>query len=259
MQRNRGQGRTRCRIFLSCTATSDLAAFRAKIGQISEFSRKTRFPPDCHDPHPRTQFRPGKHRLQDPQQSAGPPARHQISGAPGGRRRSDADRDLPDRQHRCSDRRADAGVALRRPGGARVRGVSRPRAPQAGRRPADVLRVPGRQIRAGHAERVCRPVRGRFARIGRGHDEGAAGAWPGLHAHGRIQATDQSLRVPGVRRVVPALRLRTGRQVRHQGHCHGDHARVAHRRDPGGAPRRPAMPPASCCRSARATRRISSC
>ena len=229
------KGEPGCLIFLSCTATSD-AGFRAKIGQISEFPRKTLFPSRCHDPHSRTQFRPGKHRLQDPQQSAGPPARHQISRAPRGRRRSHADRDLPDRQHRRADRRADAGAAVRGAGGARIRGIPRARATQ-GRRPADALRVPGRAIRPGHAERVRRPVRGRFARIGRGDDEGAAGPRPGLHAHGRLQAAHQPLRVPGPRRVLPALRLRTGRQVRHQGDRDGDHPRIAHRRDPRGAAR----------------------
>ena len=45
--------------------------------------------------------------------------------------------------------------------------------------------------------------------------------------------------------------------IRH--HRHGGHPRVAHRGDPPGAATRRATPPASCCRSARATPRTSSC
>ena len=52
------------------------------------------------------------------------------------------------------------------------------------------------------------------------------------HARRRLQAAHQPVRLPGARRGLPALRVRARRQVRHQGHRHGDHARVAHRRDP---------------------------
>ena len=41
-----------------------------------------------------------------------------------------------------------------------------------------------------------------------------------------LQAAHQPVRLPGPRQGLPALRLRAGRQVRHQGHRHGGDARV---------------------------------
>ena len=177
----------------------------------------------------------------------------------GSRQRGDADRDLPDRQHRRADGRADAGAAVRGQGRARVGAVPRARPSPAGRRPAGVVRVQRRAVRPGQRQRVRRAVRRRFARVGRSDDEGAARPRPGLHADGRVQAAHVAVCVPGLRRKLPAVRVRARRQVRHPRDLDGSDARIARRRDPRARSRRPATRRASCCRSARATRRTSSC
>ena len=84
-------------------------------------------------------------------------------------------------------------------------------------------------------QRLRRAVRRGHARARRDDDEGAARQRPGLHAHGRLQAAHQPLRLPGPRQDLPAVRVRAGRQVRHQGDRDGDHPRIARRRDPRGA------------------------
>ena len=66
-----------------------------------------------HDPRPRAQHADRQHRLPRADESAGAAAGHPVPRPSRGRHRGDADRDLPDRQHRRADRRADAGASLR--------------------------------------------------------------------------------------------------------------------------------------------------
>src|SRR5450631_141360 len=217
--------------YFYCAAHHATRQFRAKITQIFEFPRKRPFSGPRHDPDTRTQRTPGKHRIQGPHRPTRPSSRDFLPGSSRGRRRSHVDRDLPDRQHRRPDAGADAGPALRRKGGPRFRGLSRPRPPQAGRRPAVVVRVQRGQVRTGQPQRFCGAVRRRFPGIGRRDDESAARQRPGLHPDGSVQAAHQPVRVPGIRRQVPALRFRTRRKIRHQSYLDGGDARIACRRD----------------------------
>ena len=159
-----------------------------------------------------------------------------------------------------ADDRADAGAALRRQGRARVGAVSRARPPPAGRRPRRRRSSTTACISARTALNVFAGLCAVDSReVGRSDDEGAARPRPGLHAHGRVQAAHVAVRVPGLRRQVPAVRVRARRQVRHPRHRDGGDARIARRRDPPRARGDRQRRPASCCRSARATRRTSSC
>ena len=153
-----------------------------------------------------------------------------------------ADRDLPARLDDADSAGAVRGV----PGGReddphpRALPLDRPSRRRRGVR----LRVQRRPLQPGHVPRLPRPVRGRHARERRADVPRAEGGRHPDDPRRRVQAAHQPVRFPGPRQDLPAVSVRARRQVRHQGDRHGDHPRVADRRDPRRAARRRQRRPA---------------
>ena len=130
---------------------------------------------ESNDSRTRTEHPPGGTRLPDADHATrAAPERH-VSRPPGGGQRGHADRDLSDRQHRGADRssRCRCCPASPRWCACRSRTACSGRHKQGDDRPAS-FEYNGVQLRAGQRPRLRRPVRGRYARVRRGDDAGAA-------------------------------------------------------------------------------------